>query len=411
MVVLHHQFVALAGLHQHFVVHAFEDGTCHGSCQLRRIRRLEDIYVFRTDYDVHLCLLSESRVHAIELMPAERDELVVHHDTVQDVALADEVRHERVDRFVVYIYRRACLLYFAFAHHDNGIAQREGFFLVVGDVYEGDAQLLVHLFQLHLHVLAHLEVQCGKRLIEEQHLRFVDDGAGYGDTLLLSAGERVHVAVFIVGHAHHAECLLHLLLDSGGGHLLQLKPESDVVEYVEVGEQGVFLEYGVHRTAMRRCLCDVLPGNGYHSFRGGLETRNQTQQCRLSATGRSQYRYKLALTDRQIHIIQYGLVSEELRYVFYTDDAVGLLHKRFLLYPNELNKFLPDIQPGNKKRCKGTYFLENSKSLLEFCSASVTAFSLMEYKLRVMHLYLQISHNFVVRNIGFPECGLSRRKR
>ena len=134
--------------------------------------------------------------------------------------------------------------------------------------------------------------------------------------------------------AHHAERLLHFLFDSGGGELLQLEAESNIIEYVEVGKQGVLLEHRIHRAAVGWCLRDVFSCNGNHSFRSCLEARNQTQQCRLSATGRSQYRYKLALADRQIHIIQYGFVSEKFRYVLYTDDAVGLLHKRFLLYPN-----------------------------------------------------------------------------
>ena len=42
-----------------------------------------------------------------------------------------------------------------------------------------------------------------------------------------------------------------------------------------------------------------------------------------------QYRYKFALTDREVYIIQYGFVSEVFRYVLYTDDAVRLLHKRY----------------------------------------------------------------------------------
>ena len=301
---------------------------------MRRVRGLEDVDVFRTDYDVHLRLFAETGVHAVEFLSAETDELVVHHDAVQDVALADEVGHEGVDRLVVDVYRGTGLLYLAFAHDDDGVAQGEGFFLVVGDVYEGDAQLLVHLFELHLHVFAHLQVESGKGLVKEQNFGLVDDGAGYGNALLLSAGEGVYVAVFIVGHAHHAERLLHFLFDSGGGELLQLEAESNIIEYVEVGKQGVLLEHRIHRAAVGWCLRDVFSCNGNHSFRSCLEARNQTQQCRLSATGRSQYRYKLALADRQIHIIQYGFVSEKFRYVLYTDDAVGLLHKRFLLYPN-----------------------------------------------------------------------------
>ena len=41
-----------------------------------------------------------------------------------------------------------------------GIPQGEGFFLVVGNVYEGNAQAFVHLLQLQLHVFTHLEVFC-----------------------------------------------------------------------------------------------------------------------------------------------------------------------------------------------------------------------------------------------------------
>ena len=359
VVILHHQLVALAGLYQHFVVHAFEDGACYGSRELRRIRGFEDVDVLRTDYDVHLCTVAETGIHAVELVFAEAGEPVVHHDTVQYVALADEVGYEGVDRLVVDVCRSADLLYPAFAHHDDGVAQGEGLFLVVGDVYEGDAQLLVHLFEFHLHVLAHLQVEGGKGLVEEQHFGFVDDGTGYGNALLLSAGEGVHVAVFIVGHAHHAERLLHFLFDSGGGELLQLEAESNVVEYVEVGKQGVLLEHRIHRAAVGRCLRDVFSCNGNHSFRSCLEACNQTQQCRLSATGRSQYRYKLALADRQIHIIQYGFVSEELRYVLYTDDAIGLLHKHFLLYPNLLNKTLPGMRADVKIGAKVHTFCEN----------------------------------------------------
>ena len=87
---------SLAGLYQHFVVHAFEDGACYGSRELRRIRGFEDVDVLRTDYDVHLCTVAETGIHAVELVFAEADEPVVHHDTVQYVALADEVGYERL---------------------------------------------------------------------------------------------------------------------------------------------------------------------------------------------------------------------------------------------------------------------------------------------------------------------------
>ena len=43
------------------------------------------------------------------------------------------------------------------------------FFLVVGDIDEGDARALLDALELDLHVLAQLEVQGAERLVEQQH--------------------------------------------------------------------------------------------------------------------------------------------------------------------------------------------------------------------------------------------------
>ena len=69
--------------------------------------------------------------------------------------------------------------------------------------------------------------------------------------------------------------------------------------------------------------------DGDDAFRGGLETGYQAKQGSLATTGGTQDSYKFALTDREVHIIQYSLVSKEFRYVLHTDDAVRLLHKRY----------------------------------------------------------------------------------
>ena len=275
MVVLHHQLVAFARLHQHFVVYAFKDAAGYGPRQLCGVGYIEDVDVFGANYYVHLHLFTKSRVYAFKFVPAEGNGLIFYHDSVQDVAFADEVGYKGVDGLVVDVGRHTYLLDASFAHHNDGVAQGECLFLVVGHVYEGDTQLLVHFLQFHLHVFAHFEVQGSERLVQQQYFGFVDDSSGDGYALLLSAGEGVHVAVLIVCHAHHAQGLFHFLLDSGTGQLLQLQPEGYVVEYVEVGEEGVLLEHGVHRTLVRRCLCDVLSGNGYHSFRGCLKACNE----------------------------------------------------------------------------------------------------------------------------------------
>ena len=78
----------------------------------------------------------------------------------------------------------------------------------------------MHLLKLQLHVLAHLQVEGSQRLVEEQKLRLVDDGACYGYALLLSARQRVDITILVVAHVDHAQGVLHLLHDGVLGGVL-----------------------------------------------------------------------------------------------------------------------------------------------------------------------------------------------
>ena len=60
-------------------------------------------------------------------------------------------------------------------------------------------------------------------------------------------------------------------------------------------EQGIFLEYRVHRTFMGWSLCYFHPRNSDFAFRSCLKTGNETQQRGFPATGRAENRDKLAL--------------------------------------------------------------------------------------------------------------------
>ncbi len=122
-------------------------------------------------------------------MTGKFNKVILYHDSVQDVALANKVGHKRVNGFVVYFGRRSYLLNFALAHYHNSIAKGQRLFLVVCDIYEGDAQLFVHGFNFHLHVFAHLQVECSQRFVEQQHFGFVHNGTGNSHALLLSARE------------------------------------------------------------------------------------------------------------------------------------------------------------------------------------------------------------------------------
>ena len=77
----------------------------------------------------------------------------------------------------------------------------------MGDVDEGDADLLLDRLQLDLHLLAQLQVERAQRLVEQQDLGLVDDRAGERDALLLPAGELVGLARLVAGELDRREGL------------------------------------------------------------------------------------------------------------------------------------------------------------------------------------------------------------
>ena len=69
----------------------------------------------------------------------------------------------------------------------DAVAHRQRLVLVVGDEEEGDAQLALQRLQLGLHLLAQLQVERAQRLVEQQHLRLVDQRARQRHALALAA--------------------------------------------------------------------------------------------------------------------------------------------------------------------------------------------------------------------------------
>ena len=148
---------------------------------------VHDIDVFRTYHYIDIYIFSESFVHALELMSDKLHKPVLDHLSVEDVGFTDEVCYESVLRLVVYVCRRSDLPYVTVVQDHDGIGKRQCLLLIVGYIDECDAQLSVHFLEFDLHVLAHLEVKSGKRLVEKKHLRLVHDRSRNGHTLLLTA--------------------------------------------------------------------------------------------------------------------------------------------------------------------------------------------------------------------------------
>ena len=89
----------------------------------------------------------------------------------------------------------------AIRHDDNTIGHDQRFFLIVGDVDDRDAEAILDLHELDLHVLAQLLVERAERLVHEQQRRPEHDGARERDALLLPAAELRRIAVAQIARA------------------------------------------------------------------------------------------------------------------------------------------------------------------------------------------------------------------
>ena len=107
----------------------------------------------------------------------------------------------------VDVLRTAGLFDGAGPHDRDAVAHHQRFFLIVGDVNKRDAHPALERAQFDLKLLAQFQIERPERLVEQQHARFVDDGAGQRDALFLATGKLRGLAAGQrrdFDHVHHA---------------------------------------------------------------------------------------------------------------------------------------------------------------------------------------------------------------
>ena len=168
-------------------MHALKQHTFHDTCHFA-VLFLHDIQILRTYDDIHLFVFLKAEIHAVKADIIKHHLVIIQHNARYDIAFPDKIRNIAVLRLIVNIRRCSYLLYFAILHDHDFIRHRQGLFLIMGYIDKGDANLLLNLLQLVLHFLTQLQIQCTKRLIQKQHLRFIHQRTRNCDTLLLSPG-------------------------------------------------------------------------------------------------------------------------------------------------------------------------------------------------------------------------------
>ena len=213
-----------------------------------------------------------------------------HHGALQDVGAAHKPGHKAGAGFVVHLGRGADLHKLAVPHHGDAVGHGERLFLVVGDVDEGNAQLLLQGLQLQLHLAAQLKVQRAEGLVQQKHPGPVHHRPGNGHPLLLPAGKLAGHPVFIPGQLHQFQRLSY-----GPGNLLfgaaaKLQAVPDVGGHRHVGKQGVILEYGVHVPLVRRGVGHIPAFQQHPTCIGAFQPGNDAQRGGFSTAGRAEQR-------------------------------------------------------------------------------------------------------------------------
>ena len=131
-------FIAVRCGDFHLIVDALENQVGDNALQ-RAFLRFYEVDVLRADDNVYRLVCSESFIDAGKFRTEDFNQLVVDHQTVHDVALADEVGNECVFRLVVDLFRGTHLLDITLVHDNDGIGHRQRLFLIVGNIDKSDA--------------------------------------------------------------------------------------------------------------------------------------------------------------------------------------------------------------------------------------------------------------------------------
>src|SRR5579884_2683175 len=237
----------------------------------------------------------------------------------QQVRHAEEARHEPGLRMLVQLRGRTELLDVPVIHDHDAVSHRHRLFLVVRDVHERDADLVLDPLQLELHLLAQLEIERAERLVEEQHARLVDER----DALLLAARQLARLASLEPREADELQRLADAAPQIAALHLAPTEAERDVLEDRQVREERIRLEDGVHVALVRRQRRDITAAELDPPGRRLLEASDHAQRRRLAAAGGAEERGEAAPLDVERERVDCDDVVEALRQLDQADVDVG----------------------------------------------------------------------------------------
>ena len=156
---------------------------------------------------------------------------------------------------------------------------------------------MLQALELELHLGAHLAVEGGERLVEQQQARALDDGAGECHPLALAAAELGRPTLREAGETNRVEDFPHAAIHLGFAHPLRLEAVGDVRLDAHVREEGVRLKHHIHRALVgwHRSEVDAVEQDVARGRR--LKAGDRSQQRALATSGGSEQREELVIGD------------------------------------------------------------------------------------------------------------------
>ena len=192
------------------------------------------------------------------------------------------------------------------------VRDRKRLLLVVGDVERCDPELGLEAADLLTELDAHLCVEGGERLVEEEHARLDRQRAGEGDPLLHSAGELMWIALRSGGEPDQLEKLLDPRATNSAALPSDPQAEFDVRLGGHIREERVRLEDHAHVALVGRNIRDVVALDDHPSRGRCLEPGDDPECGRLPAARRAEEGKKLTGLEGDVDLLDGREVAELL---------------------------------------------------------------------------------------------------
>jgi len=215
---------------------------------------------------------------------------------------AYEACDKYVDRHIIKLLRCIDLLDNTVFHNNDTGSHCHSLNLVMRNVYERRADLLVKLCKLGSHRGTKLCIKVGQRFVKKEDLRLTDDSTSERDTLFLTAGQSLRSSVKEVGNIKYSCGLFDSPFDFFLRSFSKFETERHIFVNGHMRIQSVVLEHHRYISVLRRDVVYELIAYKQFAVCDFFKSRDHSKGGRLSAARRANKNYKFLVLDLKAEI-------------------------------------------------------------------------------------------------------------